>query len=111
VAFSTFTVQRVPVIRLEQTRMDAGNAESIKTQLSQLLAQCRKAVIDLAQVQYVDAHGLEALLEVIGRFPGHAVLTGVSAPVASLFDLAQLRNVLSIFADLDSAVAALHDPD
>jgi anti-anti-sigma factor len=77
---------------------------------SALRADTASAIIDLADVPYLDSAGLGIVINayVARQKAGHKLLiAGVNERVSTLIKVTRLENVLQTFASVDAATAAL----
>jgi len=67
-------------------------------------------LLDLSGVSYMDSSGLATLIEYLQqalKFQGKLALAGVSDRLRTIFDLARLGEIFSIYATVEEAKAAL----
>jgi anti-sigma B factor antagonist len=79
-------------------------ADTVKSLLDD---ECRRIVVDLSSVKYVDSAGLGCLVrcfQLCSDVDGEFRLAGVSSRLMSLLRLARLTDVLVIFDDVVTAV-------
>jgi anti-sigma B factor antagonist len=68
-----------------------------------------QVVVDFTDVSYIDSSGLAVVVEAMHRvtaYGGKFALYGLSDSVRSIFELARLDQIFSIFPDKKSALAA-----
>ncbi len=77
---------------------------------SKAKARCAALVIDFSDVRYIDSSGLATLVEYCRdarSFAGALALACLQERVRTIFDLVRLNELMSIYATLDEAKAAL----
>jgi len=101
------------VLRLKGRFSTGSNAEvaSAKEQLQQ--PEIANAVVDLGEVPYIDSTGLAFLVElykVLQGRGGQLVLAGANARVREVLTLTRIGELMPVFDDQKSAIAALQAP-
>jgi anti-sigma B factor antagonist len=99
----------VTVVAVNAEQLDAGNAEDFRQEMAPVLQGCRKLVLDLGEVQFVDSRGCGAILSCLKRVSengGDLKLCGVAKNVRTVFDLIRLHRICDIRATRDDAVRA-----
>jgi anti-sigma B factor antagonist len=69
----------------------------------------RRLIVDLTRATYLDSSALAVLIEAmqnIDAYGGKLVLAGMNNDVRTIFEIARLDQVFSIFPDVDSALGA-----
>jgi anti-anti-sigma factor len=85
-----------PVLRV-RGELDVATADQLGAALTESLAIDPALVVDMAEVTFVDAAGLRAILQVAERRDGGGALTLVNAGrVARLLELVGLRDLSSL---------------
>jgi anti-sigma B factor antagonist len=82
--------------------LDANNVDSFRKQVSPLLSDSIRVVIDLGKIEFVDSAGIGALiscLRIAGENKAQLVLCGLNRPVKALFDLMRMHRVFEIHED------------
>ena len=72
--------------------------------------RCRKLLLDMTAVSYVDSSGLSAILEYLRdatKFGGCFCIGGVGKQLRGIFEMIHLTKVMPIFADAGEAKLAL----
>ena len=103
------TINEVCVFTIPESHLDAGNAKSAKEALIGPVSACKKAVIDLSMVGFVDSAGLGALLSCLRKINesgGDLKLAGMQKTVRALFELVRMHKVFDIFNTREEAVAS-----
>ena len=90
--------------------IDLHESPRVKEQLDPLLARKPpRVVVDLGRVSYIDSSGLALFIEALQRvqaYGGKLVLCGLGPSVRTIFDIARLDQVFTIFPDKTAALAA-----
>ena len=89
--------------RAPATRLDATNVEATRRELLAEAAAAPALTIDLTGVVYVDALGLECLLEAVRRCRGPATFVGVSASVRDFLRRCDVLPLLRVQPDVPLA--------
>jgi anti-anti-sigma factor len=77
--------------------VDMANADEFAAVLKEAMSTDSKMVVDMADVTFIDAAGLQAILRVAGLRNGAGPLTLINAPrVAWLLDLVGLEKTPSL---------------
>ncbi len=90
----------ITIIRLQEARIDAGNAPDLKSFLLNIIEEERPLLgLDLSAVRFIDSSGLGALVTVLKQIGqnGAMGLWGLNREVRALFELTQLYKVFDIF--------------
>jgi anti-sigma B factor antagonist len=98
---------RVVAVNVEQ--LDASNAEDFRREMATALQDCRKLVLDLARVQFVDSRGCGAILSCLKQLSaagGDLKLCEVRKSVRTVFELIRLHRICGIHDTRADAVAA-----
>ena len=91
-----------------QGDIDMGSSTKVREHLVPLFTDNQKAVVvDLSEVNYIDSSGIATLVE--GLQWSHSSknifrLTGLTAMVQDVFDIARLSTVFEIFESKDEAL-------
>ena len=97
------------LLKLEATRLDATVAEDFKHRIAHYLETGRKKLIlDLSKITFLDSRGLRAII-ICSKLTGdgNMALVNVSERVTSLLHLSGMDELLSIHADLESALRCI----
>ncbi len=97
----------VTVVTVTAEQLDASNAEDFRQEMAPVLENCRKLVLDLGRVQFMDSRGCGAILSCLKRVSeagGDLILCSVSKFVRNVFDLIRLHRICRIVATRDDAV-------
>jgi anti-anti-sigma factor len=84
-------------------------AELLETVTGLLNDGCRRVVVDLSSVVYVDSAGMGSLVRCFKRcseVDGELRLAGVSSRLKTLLGLARLIELFQVFDDVDAALGA-----
>jgi anti-sigma B factor antagonist len=82
-------------------------AELLETVSGLLRDGCRRVVVDLSSVVYVDSAGIGSLVRCLkrcGEVDGDLRLAGVSSRLKTLLDLARLIELFQVFDDVEAAL-------
>lgn len=82
------------VARIRETALDFAECQRLRTELTHLVADKGRVTIDLSSVHYADVFGFELLLAAVKDCPGLVRYRGVRPPLASLFLLSHLGNLI-----------------
>ncbi len=99
----------VTIVAVNVDELDAGNADAFRRAIAPALKDCRKLVIDLEQVQFVDSRGCGAILSCLKHISptgGDLKLCRVNPPVRMIFNLIRMENICAILNTRDEAVQA-----
>jgi anti-sigma B factor antagonist len=99
----------VTIVAVTVEELDANYADDFRRALAPVLKDCRKLVLDLERVQFVDSRGCGAILSCLKQISpsgGDLKLCGVNPPVQMVFDLIRMRNICEIVNTRDEAVQA-----
>ena len=97
------------LLKLEATRLDATVAEDFKHRMTHYIETGRKKLIlDLSNITFLDSRGLRAII-ICSKMTGdrNLALVNVSERVTSLLHLSGMDELLSIHADLESALRCI----
>jgi anti-sigma B factor antagonist len=106
---STDKVGDVTVVTVNSPELDAGNADEFRRQMDPVLPGCRKLVLDLGRVQFVDSRGCGVILsglKSLAQGGGDLKLCRVNPLVRTVFDLMRLHRICEILGTRDEAVKA-----
>jgi len=106
---STEVTGDIAVVELFLDELDASNTVEFKQQMTPILAEHRKVVLDLAQLRFIDSSGLGAMLSCLRQLSqrgGDLKLCGLSKSVRAAFELVRLHRVLDIHATREQAIGA-----
>ena len=103
------TVGDVTIVAVNVEELDAGNADDFRRALAPVLKECRKLVLDLDGIRFVDSRGCGAILSCLKQISpagGDLKLCGVTPPVRMVFDLIRMNNICEIVGTREEAVRA-----
>jgi anti-sigma B factor antagonist len=103
------TIGDVTIVAVDVEVLDAHNADGFRNSLAPVLKDCRKLVLDLERVKFVDSRGCGAILlclKHISPAGGDLKLCRVNPPVRMVFDLIRMHNVCEIVNTRQEAVQA-----
>jgi anti-sigma B factor antagonist len=99
----------VTVVTFHQQQLDVTNAEDIRKELAPLLQDCRKLVLDVSRVRFVDSRGCGVILSCLKQLVekgGDLKLCGVTGAVRTIFELVRMHRVCQILPTREEAVRA-----
>jgi anti-sigma B factor antagonist len=102
--------QDLLIVSFVSPRLDFSTAYVFKNAMLDLISQGeRKFVIDLGQVETMDAKGLSAILFCCRAIdmPGFVLLAGLEPRVRSIFAMTRVDTVVPVFDRIDAALASL----
>jgi anti-sigma B factor antagonist len=102
-------VRGVTVVAVNVEQLDAGNADDFRQEMAPVLQDCRKLVLDLKEVQFVDSRGCGAILSCLKRVSeggGDLKLCHVAKNVRTVFDLIRLHRICEIVTTKEDAIRA-----
>ncbi len=97
------------LLKLQATRLDATVAEDFKQRMTHYIETgSKKLILDLSNITFLDSRGLRAII-ICSKLMGdrNLALVNVSERVTSLLHLSAMDELLSIHADLDSALRCI----
>lgn len=100
------------VVTLLDDALDAQDAKEFRKLMEAELKGKSSAVLDLAQVRFVDSSGLGAILacmRLMGGGGGGLKLCGLSPEVRKAVELVRMDRLLDVHADRDEALQAIRD--
>jgi anti-anti-sigma factor len=90
--------------------IDLHVSPTVRTSLNRMIAKKpRRLVVDLSGVSYIDSAGLGAVIEAmyeVEAYGGKFALAGMQETVRSIFKMLRLDQIVSIFPDVNAALAA-----
>jgi anti-sigma B factor antagonist len=98
------------VIRVLERQLDSVSAHEVKRRLARLIGnQHHRLVLDISEVEFIDARGLSALVFALKRmgYNGALALVGPRDTVVSMLKLTRLYGLFNIFPDCERAIIAL----
>jgi anti-sigma B factor antagonist len=99
----------VTVATFTDSDLDARNARAVKEELSELLADSPRLVLDMSELEFVDSSGLGAILSALrlaGALGGDLKLCCMARPVRALFELVRMHRIIDILNTRAEALAA-----
>ena len=99
----------VVVITVHAKALDAANSDEFKKDIGPLIEDQRKAVLDFAEVGFVDSSGLGAVLSTLRQLTGRGgdlKVCSVSKPVRVIFELVRFHRILDILNTREEAMRA-----
>lgn len=99
----------VAVVTVNESQLDASNADDFRQAVGPVLEDHKKLVLDLGRVEFADSRGCGAILSCLKRTTeagGDLRICNVTRPVRTVFDFIRLHRICDIVATKDQAVAA-----
>ena len=99
----------VTIVAVNVQELDAGNADALRRDMAPVLKDCRKLVLDLDRVQFVDSRGCGAILSCLKHVStagGDLKLCRVTRPVLKIFELIRMGSICEIVGTKEEAVQA-----
>ncbi len=106
------TTGEVTIVTVNVEEFDASNVDAFRKALAPVLKNCRKLVLDLSRVQFIDSRGCGGILFCLkGVTPngGDLKLCGVNPNVRMTFNLIRMDSICTILGTRDEAVRAFQD--
>jgi anti-sigma B factor antagonist len=103
------TVGDVTVVTVNIEQFDAGHADEFRRDIAPVLQDCRKLVLDLGKVRFVDSRGCGAILSCLKQVSatgGDLKLCEVGKAARSVFELIRLHRICEILNTREEAVQA-----
>src|SRR5437870_610107 len=99
----------VTIVAVNVEELDAGNADDFRRQIAPVLKDCRKLVLDLDRVQFMDSRGCGVILSCLKHVSaagGDLKLCRVTRPVLKVFELIRMQSICAIVGTREEAVEA-----
>src|SRR5262245_2010976 len=99
----------VAIAAVNVAELDAGNADAFRRAMAPALKDCRKLVLDMDGVQFVDSRGCGAILSCLKHVSaagGDLKLCRVSRPVLKVLELIRMHSICEIVGSREEAVQA-----
>jgi anti-sigma B factor antagonist len=99
----------VTIVVVNEEHLDAGNADDLRRDIGPVLEGCRKLVIDLGRVQFVDSRGCGVILSCLKHVSaagGDLKLCQVAPSVRMVFELIRMHRICEIVNTREEAVHA-----
>jgi anti-sigma B factor antagonist len=97
----------VTVVAVQAEDLDTSNADDLRQAMAPVLVNCRKLVLDLDRVRFVDSRGCGVILSCLKHVAGNGgdlKLCQVHPSVRSTFELIRLHRICEIH---DTRTAAI----
>jgi anti-anti-sigma factor len=101
------------VLRLKGRFVTGSSAEVVSARSQLQAAGIANAVVDLGEVPYIDSTGLAFLVDlykILQGGGGQLALAGANARVLEVLTLTRIGDLIPVFDDQESAMAALRAP-
>ena len=102
-------VDDVAVVTVPVDELEISSVDEFKVQLTEIMEESKKLVLDMTRVSFVDSSGCGAIIFCLKRLEqsgGNLKLCGVSKSVATVFKLIRLNRICDILETREEAVAA-----
>jgi anti-sigma B factor antagonist len=102
----------VTIFAVNEEQLDAGNADAFRRDIAPVLKDCRKLVLDLDRVQFVDSRGCGVILSCLKHVSpagGDLKLCRVAPHVRMVFDLIRMDRICEIVSTREEAVQAFQN--
>jgi anti-sigma B factor antagonist len=99
----------VTIVTVPGKDLDASNADEFRRNLGPVLKNCRKLVLDLEHVQFVDSRGCGVILSCLKHVSsagGDLKLCRVAPLVREVFELIRMDQICAILDSREEAVKA-----
>jgi anti-sigma B factor antagonist len=99
----------VTVVAVNEDQLDASNADALRRALAPVLQDCRKVVLDLGRVQFMDSRGCGVILSClkhVSKAGGDLKLCRATEPVQMVFELIRMQSICEVLNTREEAVAA-----
>ena len=99
----------VTIVAVNVEELDASNADDFRRDMAPVLQGCRKLVLDLSGVHFVDSRGCGMILSCLKQLSttgGDLKLCGVTPQVHMVFELIRMRRICEIVNTRQDAVQA-----
>ena len=103
----------VTVVALHADQIDASNDGDLRATMAPILVNCRKLVLDLGRVRFVDSRGCGAILSCLRRVAangGDLKLCRVDPFVRSTLELIRLHRICEIYDTRAEAIRSFQSP-
>ena len=107
--FETEKIGDVTVVKVQTEVLDAGNAKEFRADISPVLEENVKIVLDMSPVNFLDSSGCGTILSCLRQLNaagGDLKMFGLQQSVRTLFELIRLHRIIDIFNSRDEAVNA-----
>jgi anti-sigma B factor antagonist len=102
----------VTIVAVNVDELDGGNADDFRREIAPVLKDCRKLVLDLDRLQFVDSRGCGAILSCLKQVStagGDLKLCRATPPVRMVFDLIRMERICQIVNTREGAVQAFQE--
>jgi len=108
----TETVGGVSVVLISTESLIVSNAEQFKNEISPLLVQNCRIVMDMSKLRFVDSSGIGALLSCLKKIQalgGQLKICSLTDQVRSILQLVRVNKLLEIFSTREEAVSSFEE--
>jgi anti-sigma B factor antagonist len=106
------TIGDVTIVTVDVKDFDASNADVFRRAIAPVLKDCRKLVLDLERVQFVDSRGCGTILSCLKQIApagGDLKLCRVNPSVRTVFNLIRMNSICEILNTREEAVQAFQN--
>ena len=99
----------VTIVAVNEDQLDASNADAFRRAIAPVLQDCRKLVLDLGRVQFMDSRGCGVILSClkqVSKAGGDLKLCRVTEPVEMIFELIRMHSICEVLNTREEAAAA-----
>jgi anti-sigma B factor antagonist len=99
----------VTIVAVNEEQLDASNADAFRRALAPVLQDCRKLVLDLGRVDFMDSRGCGVILSClkhVSKAGGDLKLCCVTEPVQMVFELIRMHSICEVLDTREQAAAA-----
>lgn len=105
--FSTSQQGNICVVNFEVKALDAANAKDFKSEISEVLKNENKVLMNMGSLQFIDSSGLGAILSCLKSISaknGEIKLCNLSKPARIIVELVNMHKVFEIFNSVDEGL-------
>jgi anti-sigma B factor antagonist len=95
------------IVMIHGDSLDAGNVADFKREMTPLIGDSAKLVMDLSALQFVDSSGLGGILSCLRQISSQGralVLCSMTKPVRTLFELVRMHRIFDIVNTREEAL-------
>jgi anti-sigma B factor antagonist len=102
----------VTIVTVHLQQLDASNAEDFRSDMAPILRDCRKLVLDMVHLEFVDSRGCGAILsclKAVSAEGGDLKICRTTRPVRMVFELIRLHRICEIVDTREQAIQAFQN--
>jgi anti-sigma B factor antagonist len=99
----------VTIVAVNVEEFDAGNADDFRLAIAPVLKECRKLILDLDRVRFIDSRGCGAILSCLKHLSaagGDLKLCRATPLVLRVFELIRMNSICEVVGTREEAVQA-----